>query len=48
MRRLARHIRNVDQKLTAGALYCPAGMLSVAQEVLFAVGTGKFQFTHKN
>jgi hypothetical protein len=43
---LARNMRNVNQNLAARALDFPAGKLFVAQEVLLAMRTGKFEFAH--
>jgi hypothetical protein len=39
-------MRNVNQHFTAGALDFPTGKLFIAQEVLLAMRTGKFEFAH--
>ena len=39
--------RNVDQMMAVGALNLAARCLFVALQVLLAVGTGKFEFTHR-
>jgi len=46
VRGLAGNMGNVNQHFAARTLDFPAGKLLVAQEVLFAMGTGKFEFAH--
>ena len=45
---LARHVRNVNEKVAIGALYLATGILLVAQEMLLTMRAGKFEITHNS